>query len=212
VQILIAEDDLVSRRALEATLRKWGYQVRAVPDGAAAWEALQQANAPKLAILDWMMPKMDGVELCRRVRAEPRSETTYLILLTAKGTKEDLVAGLGGGADDYLVKPFNREELKARVQVGLRVVNLQTRLGDRVRELEAALSRVKQLQGLLPICSYCKKIRNDGNYWQQIDAYFADHADAQFSHGICPACYETVVQPELRRHIDASSEDWSKES
>jgi DNA-binding response OmpR family regulator len=202
VQILIAEDDLVSRRALEATLRKWGYAVRAVTDGAAAWEVLQAENAPKLAILDWMMPKLDGIELCRRVRAEPRSEMTYLILLTAKGTKEDMVAGLEGGADDYLIKPFNREELKARVQVGMRVVNLQTRLALRVRDLEVALSRVKQLQGLLPICSYCKKIRNDGNYWQQIDAYFADHSDAQFSHGICPACYETVVQPQLRSHFD----------
>jgi phosphoserine phosphatase RsbU/P len=203
VQILIAEDDVVSRRALEATLNKWGYQVQVVADGAAAWEALQGDNAPKLAILDWMMPKIDGVEVCRRIRAELRLETTYLILLTAKGTKEDLVAGLDGGADDYLVKPFNRDELKARVQVGLRVVNLQSRLADRVRQLEAALSRVKQLQGLLPICSYCKKIRNDGNYWQQIDSYFAETADARFSHGICPACYETVVQPQLNRHMDA---------
>jgi sigma-B regulation protein RsbU (phosphoserine phosphatase) len=211
VQILIAEDDLVSRRALEATLGKWGHEVRAVVDGVAAWEVLQADNAPKLAILDWMMPKLDGVELCRRVRAEPRSEMTYIILLTAKGTKEDLIAGLDGGADDYLIKPFHREELKARVQVGLRVVNLQTRLAGRVRELEAALSRVKQLQGLLPICSYCKKIRNDGNYWQQIDAYFADHSDAQFSHGICPACYEDVVQPQLRKHIDASNSDKLKE-
>jgi DNA-binding response OmpR family regulator len=205
VQILIAEDDLVSRRALEATLIKWGFKVRAVADGAAAWEALQEDRAPKLAILDWMMPKMDGLELCRQARAEPRSEMTYLILLTAKGTKEDLVAGLEAGADDYLIKPFNREELKARVQVGMRVVNLQTRLAERVRELEAALSRVKQLQGLLPICSYCKKIRDDQNYWRQIDTYFADHSDAQFSHGICPTCYETVVQPELRRHLKRSS-------
>jgi CheY-like chemotaxis protein len=203
VQILIAEDDVVSRRALEATLNKWGYQVQVAKDGTAAWEALQSDNAPKLAILDWMMPKMDGVEVCRRVRAELRLESTYLILLTAKGTKEDLVAGLDGGADDYLVKPFNRDELKARVQVGLRVVNLQTRLAERVRQLEAALSRVKQLQGLLPICSYCKKIRNDGNYWQQIDSYFAETADARFSHGICPACYESVVQPQLSRHMDA---------
>jgi DNA-binding response OmpR family regulator len=204
VQILIAEDDLVSRRALEATLIKWGFKVRAVADGAAAWEALQEDHAPKLAIIDWMMPKMDGLELCRQARAEPRSEMTYLILLTAKGTKEDLVAGLEAGADDYLIKPFNREELKARVQVGMRVVNLQTRLAERVRELEAALSRVKQLQGLLPICSYCKKIRDDQNYWRQIDTYFADHSDAQFSHGICPTCYETVVQPELRRHLKRS--------
>jgi DNA-binding response OmpR family regulator len=197
---LIAEDDLISRRALEATLVRWGYRVRAVEDGAAAWRILQEPDPPKLAILDWMMPEMDGVEVCRRARALPHSEAAYLILLTAKGTKEELVEGLRGGADDYLTKPFHRDELRARVQVGWRVINLQTRLSDRVRELEAALSRVKQLQGLLPICSYCKKIRNDQNYWQQIDAYFAAHSEAQFSHGICPACYETVVQPELRKH------------
>jgi DNA-binding response OmpR family regulator len=201
VQILIAEDDLISRRALETTLLKWGYAVRAVEDGGSAWRVLQEPEAPKIAILDWMMPELDGVEVCRRARALPHSEAAYLILLTAKGSKEELVEGLRGGADDYLTKPFNRDELRARVQVGWRVVNLQNRLADRVRELEAALSRVKQLQGLLPICSYCKKIRNDQNYWQQIDAFFAAHSEAQFSHGICPTCYETVVQPELRKHL-----------
>jgi len=205
LQILIAEDDLVSRRALETTLVRWGYEVRAVQDGAAAWRILQEPGAPKMAILDWMMPEMDGVEVCRRARALPHSEAAYLILLTAKGSKEELVEGLRGGADDYLTKPFNRDELKARVHVGWRVVNLQDRLADRVRDLEAALSRVKQLQGLLPICSYCKKIRNDQNYWQQIDAFFATHADAQFSHGICPTCYENVVQPELRKHLILNS-------
>lgn len=205
MQILIAEDDLVSRRALETTLVRWGYEVRAVQDGAAAWRILQEPGAPKMAILDWMMPEMDGVEVCRRARALPHSEAAYLILLTAKGSKEELVEGLRGGADDYLTKPFNRDELKARVHVGWRVVNLQDRLADRVRDLEAALSRVKQLQGLLPICSYCKKIRNDQNYWQQIDAFFATHADAQFSHGICPTCYENVVQPELRKHLILNS-------
>jgi sigma-B regulation protein RsbU (phosphoserine phosphatase) len=205
VQILIAEDDLISRRALEATLVKWGYQVRAVEDGGAAWRILQEPGAPKMAILDWMMPELDGVEVCRRARAQAQSEAAYLILLTAKSNKDELIEGLRGGADDYLTKPFNRDELMARVQVGWRVINLQTRLADRVRELEAALSRVKQLQGLLPICSYCKKIRNDQNYWQQIDAYFADHSEAQFSHGICPSCYENVVQPELRKHLTQGS-------
>ncbi len=205
MQILIAEDDLISRRALETTLVRWGYEVRAVEDGAAAWRILQEPNAPKMAILDWMMPEMDGVEVCRRARALPHSEAAYLILLTAKGSKEELVEGLRGGADDYLTKPFNRDELKARVHVGWRVVNLQDRLADRVRELEAALSRVKQLQGLLPICSYCKKIRNDQNYWQQIDSFFAAHSEAQFSHGICPTCYETVVQPELRKHLNLNA-------
>ena len=96
-----------------------------------------------------------------------------------------------------LLSRLNREELRARVQVGERVVELQRRLAERVRELEAALADVKHLSGLLPICAYCKKIRNDQNYWQQVESYVAEHSEAQFSHGICPGCYETVVKTEL---------------
>ena len=114
----------------------------------------------------------------------------YIILLTAKGSKEDLITGLESGADDYLTKPFHREELKARVQVGWRVLNLQKRLADRVHELESALSKVKQLQGLLPICCYCKRVRDGKDYWQQVEAYVMAHSEAQFTHGICPDCME----------------------
>jgi DNA-binding response OmpR family regulator len=197
VRILIAEDDPVSRRLLEATLTRWGHQVLIAEDGAAAWTALAAADAPPLAILDWMMPKLDGVDVCRRLRAELPERPVYVILLTAKGAREDLVTGLQAGADDYVTKPFDRTELRARVDVGIRVVTLQQRLADRVRDLEDALRRVKKLRGLLPMCSYCKKIRNDQNYWQQVEAYVAEHAEVQFSHGICPACRETVVRPQL---------------
>jgi DNA-binding response OmpR family regulator len=162
-----------------------------------AWEALQGDDAPSLAILDWMMPGMDGLELCRRIRKMPNSTPPYLILLTAKGRRADLVTGLEAGANDYVTKPFNREELRARVQVGVRMVELQQNLADRVKALEEALARVKQLQGLLPICSYCKKIRDDQNYWQQVESYIAEHSQAQFSHSICPDCYEKLVKPEL---------------
>jgi phosphoserine phosphatase RsbU/P len=197
VKILIAEDDMVSRVLLEATLIKWGYEVTVACDGVAAWELLQSDDPPPLAILDWMMPGLDGLQICRKVRDIPTTTPPYLILLTAKGRREDIVTGLQAGADDYVTKPFDREELHARVQVGMRIIELQHSLADRVKALEEALARVKQLQGLLPICSYCKKIRDDQNYWQQVENYISKHSEAQFSHSICPDCYESLVRPEL---------------
>jgi DNA-binding response OmpR family regulator len=134
MRILIAEDDPVSRRVLEAMLVKWGYGVLACSDGAEAWQALQCPDASKLAILDWMMPIMDGVQVCQKVRAEPATESMYIILLTAKTEKDAIVAGLEAGADDYVTKPFNRSELRARLQVGVRVVGLQQTLAERAAE------------------------------------------------------------------------------
>jgi putative two-component system response regulator len=124
--ILIAEDNAFYRHALQATLQEWGYEVLAVADGIRALEVLQGPDAPKLAILDWMMPGLEGVEVCRRVRALPRAEPTYLIILTSRTGKENIVAALESGADDYVCKPFDREELRARLKVGLRIVGLQT--------------------------------------------------------------------------------------
>lgn len=199
MNILIAEDDVISRRLLEMTLRKWNYQVTTVVDGAQAWELLQREDAPALAILDWMMPYADGVEVCRRVRASVRTPPPYLILLTTREEHGDIVKGLEAGADDYITKPFAADELRARVGVGVRIVELQRSLAVRVQELEEALGRVKQLQGLLPICSYCKKVRDDRNYWRQVESYISEYADVQFSHGICPDCYKSIVAPELAK-------------
>jgi CheY-like chemotaxis protein len=197
MRILIADDDATSRFLLEATLKQWDYQVVATSDGEQALAALQREDGLRLAILDWMMPGMDGVEVCRQVRAHPGGEHFYLLMLTTLDAKEDIALALQAGANDYLSKPFDRSELQARLQVGCRVLDLQQTLAERVVELEAALQREQHLQGLLPICSYCKKIRDDHNYWQQVERYIEDHARVAFSHSICPDCYKNIVEPEL---------------
>jgi CheY-like chemotaxis protein len=196
--VLIAEDEAVSRRLLEATLRRWGHDVVVTVDGDAAWAALERPDAPSIAVLDWMMPGLEGVEICRRVQARGSATPPYLVLLTANSERPNVIAGLEAGADDFMGKPFDPEELRARLVVATRVVELRRKLAERVHELEAAISRVKQLQGLLPICAYCKKIRDDRNYWQQVEEYVSAHTDAQFSHGICPECYERVLTPQIR--------------
>jgi DNA-binding response OmpR family regulator len=196
LRALVAEDDRVTAEILSRTLTRWDFEVTTVGDGTRAWTYLKAASAPTLAILDWMMPELDGPEVCRRVRRDLPLANMYLVLLTARESRGDLVTGLDAGADDYIIKPFDAEELRARVQVGVRVLTLQERLAERVADLQAALANVKQLRGLLPICAYCKRIRGDNQYWQQLEGYIAAHSDAQFSHGICPTCYE-VVSAEL---------------
>ena len=188
MKILIAEDDSVSRRLLQAALAKWGYEVVVTSDGQLAWEALQQAPPPSLLILDWLMPGMDGLEICRKVRTLPAYRSAYVILLTGRTSKEDVISGLDAGADDYVTKPFDPGELRARVSVGVRVAQLQLNLAERVHELEAALAQVKTLSGMLPICASCKKIRDDKGYWTQIESYISHHSEAEFSHGFCPEC------------------------
>jgi DNA-binding response OmpR family regulator len=201
MDVLIAEDELVSRRSLEAILRKWGYTVIVTEDGAAAWDVLRRDDAPQLAVLDWMMPGKDGPDICRLLKQAPRPRAPYVILLTARDGKEDLVAGLESGADDYIAKPFNPDELRARLRVGERMVALQNSLADRVVELENALRQVKQLQGLLPMCSYCKRVRDDQNYWLQVEEYITDHSDARFSHGICPDCLSGTIHALLEEEV-----------
>ena len=192
MHVLIAEDDRVTGEILARTLERWGYTTTLVSDGAQAWERLRGTTDPTLVILDWMMPEMDGPDGGRRVRQELPLANMYLLLVTARESRGDVVAGLDAGADDYIIKPFDPEELRARVAVGVRVLGLQQKLAEQVAELQAALSNVKKLHGLLPICSYCKRIRGDDQYWQQVEGYIAEHSEAQLSHGICPTCYATV--------------------
>lgn len=197
MKILIAEDNETSRRILQLTLAAAGHEVITTENGAAAWAILEKDDSPSLAILDWMMPDTDGLEVCRLVRQQKTNTPVYIILLTAKANKADVVQGLDAGANDYILKPFNREELRARVKVGETVVNLQQDLAARVGELEHALADIKLLQGILPICSYCKNIRDDQNHWQQMETFISKRSEAQFSHSICPSCYDSVVKTQL---------------
>jgi len=196
---MIAEDDVVSRLTLASVLKKSGHEVVETVDGAEAWAVMQGPDAPRLAILDWMMPGMDGIDLVRRIRSLPGACHPYLILLTMRVAKEDIVAGLQAGADDYLPKPFDAAELYARVEVGRRMIEKEDALAAKIEELQQALEQVRTLRGIVPICAGCKKIRDDEGFWQQVEVYVRDHTEAQFTHGLCPECIERLYPGILRR-------------
>jgi phosphoserine phosphatase RsbU/P len=188
MNILVAEDDPVIRRLLEVTLTGGGYEVQMAANGPAARDILKGDAPPRLALLDWMLPELDGLEVCRQVRATPAGRAVYIILLTVRSRKEDVITGLNSGADDYVTKPFHHDELHVRIRAGRRIVELQLDLAARVAELEASEARIKQLSDLMPICAWCKKVRSDQDYWQQVETYVETRLDIRFTHGICPAC------------------------
>jgi sigma-B regulation protein RsbU (phosphoserine phosphatase) len=195
--VLVADDLDVNRKLLRTLLAAEGHQVVEASNGVDAFNILQTATGPMVGLIDWEMPEMEGIEVCRQARALEGTPPLYLILLTVRDSKQDIVAGLQGGANDYITKPFDKTELLARVGIGTQMVQLQQALTKHVAELKEALISVKQLGGLLPICSYCKKIRDDQNYWQQVEAYVGKHSEAKFSHSICPQCYEEIIKPQM---------------
>ena len=192
MQILIADDDAISRTLLARTLELWGHDVDGVVDGLEACARLVVPGAATLAILDWNMPGMEGPEVCRQVRAATIRLQPYLVMLTARHAPEDLAVALEAGADDFLSKPFNRVELMARLHAGMRILNLHRALTDRIQELEESRLREHHLRTLMPICSYCKKIRGDKDDWEPIDQYLAEHG-YRFTHAVCPTCLDTVA-------------------
>ena len=207
MKVLVAEDDEAMRQFLARLIVAIGHEVLQAADGEEALN-LALGQKPEILVTDWMMPKLDGLELCARLRAlGPGHPYVYIILLTARDRKEDILRGLEAGADDYVVKPFDREELVARVRVGERIVRLETLLRSRNEELENSLLTIRKLKSLLPICMFCKKIRTDGNYWEQIEAYVHEQTGTDFSHGVCPDClkkqypehYARVQGQNLRR-------------
>ena len=175
MKILIAEDEAVSARILKLLLENEGHEVVSVADGSAAW-ALYHGEPFRVIISDWTMPGLDGLQFCRKVREHACRDYTYFILLTGADTgRENLRLAMDSGVDDFLSKPVDREVLSMRLRVAERI-------------LEYA-RQIKVLKELLPICMYCKRIRDDGDYWQQVESYIHQHTGSNFSHGICPDCF-----------------------
>lgn len=185
VKILAVEDDPVALAVLRQALRRLGHDCIEASDGEDAWERLQ-AEPVRVVVSDWLMPRVDGLELCRRIRGRVGAEYTYFILLTGNNaTADNQRSAADAGVDDFLTKPLNFEELWMRLRVAERILRFST--------------QVQQLEEMLPICSYCKKIRDDQNYWQQIEGYINQRTGSEFSHSICPDCYKKVVLPELEK-------------
>lgn len=198
-RLLLAEDDEDTRQMLGYWLQGWGFSVERVGDGLEAAARMSQDDPPALALVDWMMPGMDGIELCRHIRQRTDASYTYIILLTARSDKAEIATGLGAGADDYVTKPCDMTELRARLKVGERMVALERKLAHQVVTLQDALDQVRELKELLPICAWCKRVRTDEDYWQSIEEYLHDRAGTDFTHGICPHCVG-VMQEQAAKH------------
>ena len=182
MRILIVEDDFDARDVLQVMLGLDGHEVVTAVDGEEGWDKFRRAPV-SVVISDWLMPETDGLELCRRIRSIETSRYCYVILLTALQGKSHYLEAMRAGADDFVSKPYDPDELRARLLVAERIVNLQ--------------DRVKHLEGILPTCMYCKKIRDEANKWVHIEQYITQRTEASFSHGVCPECYNNVVRPEL---------------
>lgn len=194
MKVLAVEDDPVALAVLTRALRKLGHEVVAVKDGHQALDLLAR-DPVRVVVSDWVMPEVDGLELCRRVRARRDSEYVYFILLTSQlPSEENQREAIEAGVDDFLQKPLQMQEIWMRLRVAERIVHFAT--------------QVRQLEQFLPICGYCKKVRDDSNYWQQIESYINARTGTDFSHSICPDCYAKVVQPQLdalRRETEAQT-------
>jgi DNA-binding response OmpR family regulator len=174
---------------IQVCLEKWGYTVDSVADGQEAWDVLQKKNGPEVAILDWEMPEMDGLELCKRVKGLKRDNPIHVIMLTARDTQNDILVGFDAGADDYITKPFNDDELRARIRVAERIVRIQTSLHESLQELSYALDLVESLQSTVTICRNCQKIEGNDGKWYVLDSYVAKMEDYRFSPvDGCPGC------------------------
>ncbi|MCD6362290.1 MAG: response regulator [Armatimonadetes bacterium] len=198
MRILCVDDDPATRALLKRALEAAGYEVIPATGGDEAIRIWEEQR-PQIVITDWVMPGADGEQLCRHIRAAHDERYTYIIMLTVKELQEDVLAGLRAGADDYIKKPFDRHELVQRVKAGHRIIRLETTLAEKIGELREALGRVRTLEGILPTCSYCGKIRDEDGNWHTLESYIRHTTLAEFSHGYCPECAAKHVLPHLRK-------------
>jgi len=208
MRILIAEDDRISRRLLERKLASWGYEVVSCTNGAQAWQALHRDDAPNLAILNWMMPGMDGVEVCREIRKQNHPGYTYIILLTARDRKRDIVEGIEAGADDYVTKPFNPHELKVRIRAGRRILDMQAELMQREKlrgVLEMAGATCHEFnQPMQVISGYCELLLKQVPKGSQVYGQVAKILDAVDSMIRVTRKLQSITRYETREYIKGS--------
>ncbi len=197
MRILAAEDDITSRIVLENALKRFEHDVTIVKDGAQALSAYNEGGH-QLLLLDWMMPNIDGIEVCRIIRSQETLLPPYIIMITAKNEIHDIVSALDTGANDFIKKPFNNGELAARIRVGERVITLQQHLAQRISELEDAQKQIRTLQGIIPICMHCHKVRDEAEIWRRLESYISEHTDAMLTHGLCPECRQKYY-PEVKK-------------
>lgn len=190
--LLLAEDHAATRFMMKTLLERHGYRVQAVNDGFTAQGVLAMPDGPSIALLDWGLPQQTGLDVCRAIRRQADRRFIYIIVVTARDSVEDLAEAFAAGADDFIRKPCDPAEVLARIRSGERIVDLEHRLSTRIAGYEEALENVRRLKHLLPICMYCKKVRDDSQYWQEIDLYIHQQTGTDFSHGICPGCMEEV--------------------
>jgi DNA-binding response OmpR family regulator len=188
VKLLIAEDEYTTRLTVQVVLEQWGYRVDSVEDGHEAWKVLQKPDGPQIAILDWEMPGIDGVELCNKVKMLERETPVYVIMLTGRDAQDDILKGFDAGADDYMTKPFDENELRARVRVAERLVNIQEELVISNNELRDVLNHVEMLQSNLPLCTECLRIQNFEDRWLTVEEYVQDQEDPRFKYTQCGHC------------------------
>ncbi len=215
--IMVVDDTPANLHLLSKMLQERGYLARPLTDGARALEAVE-AEPPDLILLDIMMPEMSGYEVCEKLKAfegdQRHLREIPIIFISALNEVWDKVKAFKLGGVDYITKPFQEEEVFARLETHLALRNMQKQLETQNTLLQEALDNVKTLKGLLPICANCKKIRDDGGYWNQIEGYLQQHTDALFSHGLCPQCETELYGDEkwyqemqFRRKMNAASEE-----